>query len=720
MNRRTLWAWVGVVSLGVLAGCGDEPVSEGCPDGSWVTGGDAGSACLVWTTCAAGQYETAPGTATSDRQCAPCAPGSLEPGCGGSADCVPGQYLDTAGSSGPRCMSCPTGTFTTETNASYCPFWRNCPAGSYVVAEATATSNRVCEECPPLTYTSGPNQAMCISAGQCPAGTALTRPPTPSSPAVCTPCIAGQQCLGATLPAMACIGELWDHDSDPATTCVPRRSCSPGSFVVSYGDATHDRVCEPCSSGYSTTTNALSCTSWTVCGGGTYVSASGTSRADRTCTDCPSGTFNPAFSNVSMCTPWSECGFDEAEYMPGTALRNRLCVAAGWTRQFGTSAADEALAVFAGPSTIALGGRTSGALPQQTFNGGWDAFVQLYDKATGAVLWTRQFGAASDDQVSSVSVGGGGDVAVTGHAGLAASGGPVHFLRQYGSDGSLDWSHNMSWLTAAVTTASDGSVYVAGRVFGTLPGQSSVDAADAVVQKYSASGSLLWTRQFGTSLPDRVLAASAGSDGGVVVAGLTYGAFPGETILGEEDVFVRKYDADGVVLWTRQFGTSMDEWGPSVSVGSDGVVAVAATTYGVLPGQTGTGSVSAFVRTYDASGVLLWTRQFGGNAGVVGYGVSIANTGRVLVAGRAESSLLGQTEDGFQDAFLVTYDPAGTLLRTRLFGTAEMGQSGADAALAVSSSSTGHTFLVGQVRYALPGSTELGGGDAFLRAIYTP
>ena len=46
------------------------------------------------------------------------------------------------------------------------------------------------------------------------------------------------------------------------------------------------------------------------------------------------------------------------------------------------------------------------------------------------------------------------------------------------------------------------------------------------------------------------------SDGNVYVAGVTYGTLPGQTNSGNYDAFVRKYDADGNELWTRQFGSA--------------------------------------------------------------------------------------------------------------------------------------------------------------------
>lgn len=709
MNTRTLWVWVGSVALGGIAGCDSGPISGECPDGSWAAGGDAGTACVEWTPCPAGHYEFRAGTATSDRACAPCGLGSPDPACA-LTDCVageyrspgtgyqctpcpsgrfsvgrnagsctvwstchPGQYVLANGAPGGDriCASCPTGRFSTTNNAVACSPWTTCEAGQRQHSPGSDINDRVCIVCPPGTHTSGPNQTMCIAAGDCPAGTVQTVAGTMTSPPVCTACSPGQHCPGATSPAVACAAETWDDDADAATPCV----------------------------------------AWSVCGGGTYMTAVGTSTVDRLCAPCPSGTFNPASLNVSMCTPWSECGYDEDEGTPGTASHDRSCVIAGWTLQFGTSGHDEAASVSASASSIAVAGRTTDAFTMQTSAGAADAFVQRYS-AGGTLAWTRQFGTASTDNVYSVTMSLNEAVVIAGRLG---DGPNPYFVRQYNSGGHLSWDIATFWAIAAASAGTDGSVFVAGSAGHALPGQSAFGLSDAVLQKYSAAGSLLWTRQFGTSDSDFAVAVSVGSDGSVVVVGGTEGTFPGQAYLGVQDVFVRKYDADGTLLWTRQFGTVADETPYAVSADAEGAVAVVGSTRGALPGQSHQGHLDAFVRKYDRDGAHLWTRQFGGTGADGATGVSIAPDGRVLVAGVIRMALPDQVTLGGPDAFLVTYSAEGTVLRTRQFGTA-----GSDYAFAVASTNSGSALVVGAVEHALPGQLSLGGHDAFLREIYNP
>ena len=62
-----------------------------------------------------------------------------------------------------------------------------------------------------------------------------------------------------------------------------------------------------------------------------------------------------------------------------------------WTRQFGTSDVTEANAVFADSSGVYVVGLVEDSLPDQTSEGGLDAFIRKYN-SDGDEEWTRQFG----------------------------------------------------------------------------------------------------------------------------------------------------------------------------------------------------------------------------------------------------------------------------------------------------------------------------------------
>ena len=162
--------------------------------------------------------------------------------------------------------------------------------------------------------------------------------------------------------------------------------------------------------------------------------------------------------------------------------------------------------------------------------------------------------------------------------------------------------------------AVDGSgIYVAGNTTGPLPGQSYAGGAvDAFLRKYTLDGTELWTHEFGTSASDGVSGISI--DGtGIYILGTTEGVLPGQTNTGLKDAYVRKYDLDGIELWTRQFGTSASEEAYAISVHGSGVY-LAGSTQGSFPGENKSGFLDAFVKKFDTDGTELWTDQFGSSA----------------------------------------------------------------------------------------------------------
>ncbi len=307
-----------------------------------------------------------------------------------------------------------------------------------------------------------------------------------------------------------------------------------------------------------------------------------------------------------------------------------------WTRQFGTVRDDIAYAVSAdGLGSVYIAGVT-----QNDLNFDNDAWMASYD-ATGALLWTRQLGTAGNEIGSAVSADG------------------------------------------------LGSVYLAGSTNGNLAGPNAGSGGDAWVARYDDAGALLWTRQFGTTGVDVASAVSADGLGNVYVAGQTRGNLAGPNA-GGDDAWVARYDATGTLLWTRQFGTTGREFASAISADGLGNVYVAGGTGGNLAGP-GAGGVDAWVGKYDANGALLWTRQLGTTSGEHASAVSADGLGNVYVAGSTTGNLGGPNAGG-SDAWLARYDAAGTLLWTRQFGTARI-----DSANAVSADGSGNVYVAGEM-----------------------
>ena len=138
---------------------------------------------------------------------------------------------------------------------------------------------------------------------------------------------------------------------------------------------------------------------------------------------------------------------------------------------------------------------------------------------------------------------------------------------------------------------------------------------------------------------------------GLYLAGATTGTMAGQTSAGSVDAFVRKYDFNGEVVWTRQFGTAKYDDALGIAVSAQGVY-IAGNTAGALPGHVNAGDYDVFVRKYDAKGGAVWTQQFGGRAHEELLGIAVDASG-VYAAGVTEGALASQRSHGSDDAFVV-------------------------------------------------------------------
>ena len=221
---------------------------------------------------------------------------------------------------------------------------------------------------------------------------------------------------------------------------------------------------------------------------------------------------------------------------------------------------------------------------------------------------------------------------------------------------------------------------------------------DAFVRKHDPDGAELWSHQIGAS--EYVYASAVAADAsGVYVAGRTSGSLPGQTSGG--GAFVRKYDPEGTELWTHQFGGSAG-YASAVTVVASGVY-VAGWTGGTLSGQTSAGGHDAFLRKYNPDGTELWTRQFGSSDGDHARDLA-ADASGVYVLG---STFSAGTDDEYRDAFVRKYDPGGAELWTHQFDTP-------DEATAVAADGSG-VYVAGSIAGVLPGQASAGGTDAAVR-----
>lgn len=205
-----------------------------------------------------------------------------------------------------------------------------------------------------------------------------------------------------------------------------------------------------------------------------------------------------------------------------------------------------------------------------------------------------------------------------------------------------------------------------------------------------------WVRQFGTSSFDEGSGVAADGLGNVYLVGTTLGGLGGP-LIGGTDAFVSKFDATGNMVWIRQFGRGGDDDARDVALDGSGNVYVTGRSSRGLPG-TPEGSAGAYIQKYDMDGNVQWTRQHT-NPDSFSYDVLVDGDQDIYIAGDVHT-------DSGGDALFAKYDADGNVLWMHQWRVGVF-----EHATSIASDNQGGIYLGG---YSQQGFFN-GKSDAFLR-----
>jgi hypothetical protein len=317
--------------------------------------------------------------------------------------------------------------------------------------------------------------------------------------------------------------------------------------------------------------------------------------------------------------------------------------------------------------------------------------------------WIKQYGTANGDSVYGICRDASGGIYIAGESQTGWDG----YLQKLDPDGNQLWWKSIRTPTLpqkrdylrAVCKASSG-IYVAGHTYGAFSGHTNAGSTDVYLRKYDFNGNLLWTRQYGSTGADYAFGVSSDFSG-VYVAGITYGTLPGQSRLGSSDAILIKYDHNGNQRWAKQFGTTGSDNAHAVHANPSAIY-VAGYTFGILPGETRKGMDDIFVVKFNRSGQTIWGKQYGTTRSDRAYTMTGDPSGNVYVAGHT------YTNRGDADIYSIKLNSSGTLLWPIQYGT-----TANDFCRGISVYSS-KVYLTGYTYGTLPGETRQGHFDAFL------
>jgi hypothetical protein len=205
-------------------------------------------------------------------------------------------------------------------------------------------------------------------------------------------------------------------------------------------------------------------------------------------------------------------------------------------------------------------------------------------------------------------------------------------IRKYSPNGAPIWSQPNDMFCIRAT---DDGGFIS---VGTLNEVAFPNYGDGRITKLNSLGNAEWVQDMAGAYSENFKSVDVTADGGYVVCGLTRDPnVPG--FHGDADTWVLKYDAMGVLLWQRVYGGSSQELANSIVSTSDGGMVVVGNTMSNDGDVVGFhGGEDIWVIKLDSVGDLQWQRCLGGTSTEWGLWVDLTDDDGYVISGWSQSN----------------------------------------------------------------------------------
>ena len=316
-----------------------------------------------------------------------------------------------------------------------------------------------------------------------------------------------------------------------------------------------------------------------------------------------------------------------------------------WTKIYGGKLEDSGIAI----TSASDGGYVLGIASNSINPENYDIYLVKIQE-NGDTLWTRTYGGPETDYIHSMQSTSDDGYIVLAHTLSYGKGSLDFYLLKLDENGDTLWTRTYGgtgsdWGGFVQQTA-DGGYILAGDTY-------SFDDpdGDAYLIKTDGSGDTLWTRSYGGTEYDRAFHVLQMPDDGYLLTCRTQS-------FGDADMngYLIRTSSTGDTLWTKVIGGAQTcelSWCEQTSDGN--YIAV-----GDIRG-TGVLTVDAYMVKFDSDGNILWTRNFGGPEHDIARCVKETLDGGLIVVGRTESFAVDQNDD----VYIIKTNNAGNFTSVR-------------------------------------------------------
>jgi hypothetical protein len=301
--------------------------------------------------------------------------------------------------------------------------------------------------------------------------------------------------------------------------------------------------------------------------------------------------------------------------------------------------------------------------------------IEAKPPGPGHLMWAKRAGGVEDDHGSGITTLSDDSTVVTGlytESATFGEGEPNEtvltasisaiFIARYNPDGSLAWAKRTAgYFAYAITALSDDSIVITGAFSGTAtfgvgePNETVLIAdgsSNMFIARYNPDSTLVWAKRAKCAVSQWSNSITALSDNSIAVTGIfnvsaTFGpGEPNETVLssaGDSDIFIARYNSDGLLLWAKSAGGPEEDRGNAVTALFDNSTVITGyfnswAKFGLgEPNMTillSNGAEDIFVAQFNPDGTLKWAKSAGGIGNYdEGHGISSLSDDSTVVTG---------------------------------------------------------------------------------------
>ena len=229
----------------------------------------------------------------------------------------------------------------------------------------------------------------------------------------------------------------------------------------------------------------------------------------------------------------------------------------------------------------------------ESFGAGYDDIWILKLSSTGDIEWQHTYGGSNSDYATFIQQTSDGGYIVAGYTESFGARARDVWVLKLSSTGNIEWQHAYGGIRNEyayfIQQTSDGGYIVAGLTFSYGTG-----SRDGWILKLSTTGDIEWQRSYGGEYPDCATFIQQTSDGGYIAAGFTdpFGA-------GYNNIWVLRLSSTGDIEWQRTYGGVNHDCARSVQQTSDNGYIVTGHTE-----SFGAGSFDIWVLKLDSTGYI--------------------------------------------------------------------------------------------------------------------